>query len=186
MDFLNVTNVKCQRGYTVLETVVAMGIFSIVIFTSVNMFTHVSNATARIYINYELTANARIAMDFLTTHIGEAQAVELRTVNNTNTLDTLWLHRSLGTPDEHIATFRYVNEPDRNWLMFGGRQPGASFDTTQELARYISNIETIIDEERMLMHIQITTDTTIGNTNVELHEPIILNRIVDLRHKFIK
>lgn len=179
-------NARFQRGYALLETVVATGIFSIVILSSVNMLTYVSNATARIYINYELTENARIAIDFLITHISEAQAVELRTVNNTNTLDTLWLHRNLGTPEEHITTFRYVNELDRNWLMFGGRQPGASFDTTQELARYIYDIETIIDEERMLMHIRITTATTIQNTNVELHEPIILNRTVDLRHKLIK
>lgn len=162
-----------------------MAVFTIVVFSTLSVLIYTSSMTARIFVNYELTENARIAMEFLTMQVKEAQAIELAT-NENNTLDMLWLHRDLGTAQEHIAAFRYVNEPDRNWLMFGGRQPDATFDVTQELARYISNIEIIIDEKRRLMHISITTDTTIQNANIELYTPIILNRTIDLRHKLIK
>ena len=176
---------KNNNGYIILETVISMAVFALVLFSATSMLVFASNASFRIHVHYELSENARIAMEFLTMQIKEAQGIELQTSEN-DTLDMLWLHRNLGTANEHITTFRYINEPERNWLMFGGRQPNANFDTTQELARYIANIKMILDEERRLLHISITTDTTIQNTSVELLEPIVLNRTVDLRHKLIK
>lgn len=124
-------------------------------------------------------------MEFLTRHIRGAQAIQLET-NIDNTLDTLWLYTNVGTSDEHITTFKYDLNTERNWLMFGGRQPGSMLDVTQELSRYISDIKIIIDEVRQLLHITITTDTTIANTTVQLNTPIIFNQTLDIRYKQIR
>lgn len=162
-----------------------MSIFILVIYSASNILIYTSHTSSRIHVTYELEQNARIAMEFLTSHIRGAQAIELKT-DIDNTLDTLWLYTNVGTSDEHITTFKYDLDTERNWLMFGGRQPGNIVGGTQELSRYISDIKIIIDESRKLLHITITTDTTIENTTVELNTPIVLNQTLDIRYKQIK
>lgn len=182
---MSINNLRGNKGYTILETSIAMALFIIVIFATTNILIYTSNISARIHVRYELQENARISMEFLTTHIREGQLISLKT-NNNNTLDTIWIHTNTGTANEHITIFRYDVNSQRNWLLFGGSQTGSNQGVTQELARYISNIEMIMDKEKKLMYITITTDISIENTTVELISPIILNRTIDLRYKQIE
>lgn len=170
-----------MKGFTLLELTIAMAAMSILILGAVNLTSYVSMMNARATTRLELFHHATISMEFLTRHISEAQAIYLNTDNN-NTLNRIDLFINLHTdqPHQRILNFRPVTYP-HNRLMFGGHTYAMG---TQEVARYISNVEIIHNTYTRLFYITITTETSISSSGAEI-EPILLYRAIDIRHKTI-
>ena len=171
-----------KKGFTILEVIMSMAIFGIVIVGALNIFSYATNRNAIFRAEHELNQMAQISMEHLTKHIREAESMELITTPN-NTLVDVWLRRDTA----EIRRFSYdANHPqNRNWLMFGGAVSSPT-GATQELTRYIGNVEMIVDEKRSLLHITIITDISTASFAGELSEPIILRRTLDISHMTIE
>jgi len=173
--------IKNIRGFTIAEVTISLAIFLIIVIGANNLITYAVHITVRVRIHNELKAQARIAMEFFSVQIGEGQRVELESTQE-NTLIRLRIHTDINTLNHHIVVFRYDHNNDRNWVLFGGQEPGGD-EGVQELSRYINNVEMVKDLQLQLLHITITTDTKIERFDDTLEEPIILYKTIDLTGK---
>ncbi|MCL1997036.1 MAG: prepilin-type N-terminal cleavage/methylation domain-containing protein [Defluviitaleaceae bacterium] len=169
------------KGFTLLELTIAMAVTTILLLGAINLSTYVATANARATVRQELFHHATISMEFLTTHISEAQSIDLQTENN-GTLQRIDMFINRNTPQAHqrVINFRPVTPPN-NRLMFGGQGVGLG---TQEVARYIADVEIIHDTNTQLLHITVTTEASIGRFAVEV-EPVVLYRAIDVRYKTV-
>lgn len=149
-----------QKGVTLLELVMALFVFSIIIFSAVNMLNFVLNRTVLIQEAREQNFSANLAMNSLVVHINEATHFNLTTMNQS--LYRLRLYGGhLQTGVERIFIFHRHS----NILRFGGYN---TRPVGQPLAYDIEDV--VITINGNLMHILVVTDE------------ISLNRVIDIRH----
>ena len=170
-----------MKGFTLLELTIAMAVTTILLAGAINLSSYVSTANARATTRQELFHHATISMEFLTRHISEAQGIRLLTESN-DTLRQIDMFINRHTPQAHqrVINFRPATYP-HNRLMFGGHGVAQG---TQEVARYIANVEIVHNSYTNLLYITITTETSISRFDIEI-EPIVLYRVVDIRYKTV-
>lgn len=171
-----------NNGFTILEITISMAATLLLIISATNFTSYVTNVKARSFTRQELFHNASIAMEFLISHINEAYAIRLDTQSD-NTLNSIHLFVSQGVQNYHerVISFRPIAEP-QNRLMFGGRYVA---QVTQEVARYISNVQVIHNYYYGILYITITTEAEISNYISKIY-PITLRRIIDIIGKEIR
>lgn len=151
-----------ERGTTLLELVMALFVFSIVIFASVNTISFVLSRTSQIQYKVEQNFNVNLAMSSLLMHINEATEFNLTTMGGS--LHRLRLYGGHTNPNmERIFDF----VPHEGTLRFGGAVRGTS-GSVQVLASYIKDVTITVNNN--LMSVSVVSEYT------------RLNRIIDIRH----
>lgn len=148
-----------NQGLTLLELTLALLLFSIVIFSSINITSFVLNRTIYIQEQNEQIFNANLAMNTIAIHMYEATSFELETMADGR------LHRLFLRNPDFDGTRAIEFRRSEQELRFGGFTTRIN---TQVMARYIDDI--IINIEGNLMYIFVIT------------EAITLTRTIDIRH----
>ena len=170
-----------KNGFTLLELTIAMTLTSVMLVGAINLTAHVARVNARVTTRQELFHHATISMEFLTVHINEAMAINLVTESN-NTLDHIEFFNEhvLDENQNRIINYRPITYPN-NRLMFGGNRTAPG---TQEIARYIANVEVSHNTNEQLLFITITTEPSITRFDI-LIEPIVLRTAINVQHKIM-
>jgi len=158
----------CKRGYTLLEVVIALGIWMVLVTSVLSVWHYTALTTGRIITRQNAFENARIAMDMMLANIQYADEVFIQTVmykGDPNTLDTM---RVSPTPGHFTFAFintTHLNEERHNRLEFSG---GGN-----EVARFLARVVVYyIEGERIEIIVTTTCD-----------EPIVLQGSVCVRYK---
>ena len=160
-----------KEGFTLVETLIATLIFTLITFSAVNILTSSSNASKRVVSNNELFEGVRTTIDFITAHVARANLIELRT-NDAKTLINMNLtYTDYGSSS--ITTNAIAYSPNLSRVTFGGN----------EVASYISDIK--ISVEDGIMNIEVTSSEKLGPNQSETFEPVILSVKIDVRYKDI-
>ena len=167
---------KKRAGVTLLELAISMAITSLVIMSVTNLITYSARVYARMATSSELLHHAVVSMEFITAHINEANSVEVITTAD-NTLVTINMRRT-GTDHIRIINFGATATPT-NRLMFGGQEYAGAGWGHQEVARYINDIQFVLNESGSIAHVTIVTEDSIGSTSVQV-EPIVVSASIEL------
>lgn len=164
-----------KKGFTLIEIIAAIFIFSLVALFAATAISFASNNFNRLKVRSELREEAWIALDFLTTQIKLANGYDI-SYRSGNTLRQLDLYTSLteGAP-EHNYIFRY--DRGKSKLDFGGINDYAPGGVNQ-LSSNISSLSIIIDDKTEIMHISVTAE--------DGKESLTLNTSVSLRYKELR
>lgn len=161
---------KKNSGLSLLETVIAAMLFSILILGAYNILVYVSQSSARTTVRLNALENARVSMDFLENNLQMADFIEL-IVEPDGTLiklNTRQIESDRGLP--YIYTFSYdghlpPNHDRYRRLQFGG---------FNELASNVIEIKFFPEGEKLFFYIIIDA-TPFGEVR--------LDSVVNLRGK---
>ena len=142
---------KTVKGFTLIETAIALMVFMLVALAVINLSVFASTALERISVRGELLENARIAVDVMSVHIKEATRIVIDT--DRRGLDRMTLTMPAGGTRE----FRYYSrmsqgEPRYQRLDFGGN----------ELASHIASVGTSLKGDILTLTV-ITADSIDGS-----------------------
>ena len=166
----NMKNTK--KGFTLIETVVALAIFTIIAFSGTTLLIYSSEVSEKIGLKNELLENARITLNFMMDQIRMSEGYDLRT-DADDTLIRLRCYKSSG--DESLFAFDKSLSSDAaryGQVTFGGN----------ELSSYIADVKMKVDGNRMEIRI-ITKSKISQNSSIEV-EPIEIVGKVSLRYKY--
>ena len=166
-----------KKGFTLLETTVALGIAVLVIMICMNVMSFVTRGTEGFLEKQMLHSQITIALDSLLVHIREAQEIEITYENE----DAGLLNRIDLISDEgrRHRIFKYrPDTPPYDRLMFGGENVGEGW---QELARRVSGVYIRVDTSSELMYVTVTTQKD------EVESQSVTRTIsIDIKNKVIK
>jgi len=172
---------KSVNGFTLLELVIALGLWAILLSGIVGALWHTSNSATQLANRQNAMENARVALDTLTVNLQMAEEVFLYTAPN-GRLHLLRAYQAspdrcpaiihencnplncIGGFRRHGFEFRF--NPTNSRLNFGG---------SNELASHLSEVKIV--QQGDFIHITIITDDTFS-------EPITLYSVVDMRFRF--
>ncbi len=168
-----------SKGYTFIETVVAVAVFFVISAVGAGVLTYSASASSRIYFSEMLLENLRITMDFIATHVESADAIALKTEPTTNSLLYLLVQDIDGAKtNEHIFTFNSKLAPEAT------SYHRVNFET-QELASYIKDVRASYDTTKNLLTIEVTTDEIKNSQGRIVTKSIKCMRVLDLTGKRI-
>ncbi|NLK97543.1 MAG: prepilin-type N-terminal cleavage/methylation domain-containing protein [Epulopiscium sp.] len=106
-----------NRGFTLVEILIGMALFSILSLSVWSLMNHASNSSNRTYTKIEAVENARVALDFMIDEIRRAQKIQIENFDDANTILCLDMDGnndiSLGTGDVKFSfddnTIHYNN-----------------------------------------------------------------------------
>lgn len=154
-------------GFTMPEALVSVFIFMLVISLSMTLLGFISKASARRLSTYELTENARSALDTITANVRRAERIRL-TVNPGSALDQLQLWE-LNASDRY-QWFIFEHLPAENTIRFTGD------GGTNVLATAIAEVSASIKDGFLYIRVRSIPDA--ANP-----QGISLNSVIDIRFK---
>jgi len=162
----SVMNKKSKNGLTLLELVVALGLWLLLSAGVFFLWHHTSGSTSNILRRQSAFERARGAMDMMITGIQMSQRIDL-TTNEQNLLDNIIVWGYDHRPAMH--NFRFAFFPGIETLRFN------SGDGLQSVADNIAAVYIVYTTGR---HMNITIYTT-------CEEPIVIHGSVDVRYKYV-
>jgi len=155
-------NEKSKRGLTLLELVVALGLWLLLSTGVFFLWHHTSGSTTNILQRQSAFERARGAMDALITGIQMSSEIRL-TTDEHNLLDSIVVRGYNAQNELHDFIFEFL--PNIQTLRFGGL----------EFSNNIAAIYIVYTTDR---HMDITIYTT-------CQEPIVIHGSVDVRYKYV-
>ena len=159
-----------RKGFTLIEMVVALAIFTILGFAGISLLIYVSETSEKIAFQNELLEHARIALSFMVEQIRISEAFQLVT-DSEDSLIRLVCYSGL---EGHVFSF------DKHLLTESARYGQILFGEN-ELASYIADVKVTIDGSRM--EIRIITHSKASELSSVQVEPIDILRKISLRYK---
>ena len=153
-----------MNGFTLLELVVAIGLWMVLLLGASQLMMHTSRTAATIITRQEALEQARAAVDMLTVNVQMADALTLDPPEG----GTL---RRLST-----RQIDHANQP--RWFVFnyGNILYRLQYSNYNELASHLSDVRITLSYNRDIMYISVTTAAHLGT-------PITLTSAVDIRYK---
>jgi len=155
-------NEKSKRGLTLLELVVALGLWLLLSAGVFFLWHHTSGSTTNILQRQSAFERARGAMDALITGIQMSSKIEL-TTNEQNFLDRIVAHGY--DHNNAMRGFTFELLPNIQTLQLGGNE-------------FANNIAAVYIVYTIGRHMDITIYTT-------CQEPIVIHGSVDVRYKYV-
>lgn len=166
---------KYKKGFTIIESIIAISIFFIIINVATNLLVYSSNVANSIFNNAELLESANTCMDFIQIQVRTADEIQLTTLPDDSLVKlNLNKYNEIG-----VFSFNFYKNSSPTSVHYERLEFG-----DQELRKYIKDIKVIIDKERKILKIKIiTADRTA--TNGKILEPVILYKEISINHKII-
>lgn len=164
-----------NKGFTVLECVIAISLFLFVVIICSNILIYISRITSRVIIQNEYLENARFAIEFMSNRIQIAEEITLQTIDDSNTLRFLTVrYHSDDILESNI--FEYIkgtnfSDTKYNRLDFGGN----------EVAVYISDFKVTKNED--ILNLTLIMDNIDDNINEIFKMPIVINKKINIKYK---
>lgn len=156
-----------KKGMTLLELVVAIGIWSILLVGASQLLIHTTQISADLVNRQAAHENARGALDALIVNIQMADAIELRT-DPDGMLRHLVTHQLNPIEVRNPFTFSF----DRNAPPGAARYRVLQYTVNNELVSNITEVRLTLSDDRDFIYITITAD-----------DRITLTSTVDVRYK---
>ena len=161
---------KSQKGFTLLELIIVISIWTILIAAATQFIWHTTNNAVRIRNEHNALEQARIAVDMLTVNLQMADNITLRTDNSGMLADLELRPRNDNTGNEYYG---FLYDFSSRILRFGHR-------TTQEVALNISEVRLEVSEDNRTITIIVTADV------IDSDRQITLTNAVDIRYKTLR
>lgn len=161
---------RANKGYTLLETVIALAVWAVLAITAAGMLAYTARANMRLTESSLAFENARVSLDALSVNIQMADTIVLETDHN-------------GVLRQLTLTERAPNGSPANYIFYFSKtaQPGEAkyhrleFGLNDEFASHIETVKLVYADDGYIA-VTVTTDDTLG-------EPLTLTASVDARYK---
>ena len=161
---------KSQKGFTLLELIIVISIWTILIAAATQFIWHTTNNAVRIRNEHNALEQARIAVDMLTVNLQMADDILLIT-DSSGMFARMELRPRNDTSNNNYYGFRY--DFSDKILRFGA-------GTTQEVALNISEVRLEVSEDNRTIIITVTADV------IDSDRQITLTNAVDIRYKILR
>ena len=159
-------NAYNNKGYTLIETLLAVTVTMIVLSAALRLMTFASETAVKAIVRGELMESARTAANVMNSNIQRANEIKIE-VNGNNTLRRMELDRP-GRTDKFIFLYN-PDAPDKtagyHRLIFTGEGESNDGKTgNNELASNLADVRILSDSSNTII-IEILTDNTITVNN---------------------
>jgi len=165
---------QTKGGFTLIELLVALGLWAILLSGIFAMQWHTANVSGRLVDRQNAMENARVAVDMMAINLKMADRFVLN-ADNSGYLRSLRLYQVQPSTCRQFSHENCTNCIHPYVFVYSVSQRRLSFGT-MELASHIKAPRLMLCEKRMLMHISVTTDDSLG-------EPFTVETWVDMRHR---
>lgn len=161
--------IKQPNGYTLLEAVIALAVWSVLALTAAGLLVYVSRSSARMLNEAEAFENARAAVDALTANLQMADTVRVE-----NDYDGILRKLTLTERDPDGRSADYIFYFNASALPIQAKYHRLEFGLNDEFASRIARVTLSLSGE--VMTVTVVTDDT-------LCAPFTFQSMVDVRYK---
>ena len=162
---------RTRTGFTLIETVVALVVFTLVVISGTTMLLYAGETSEKISLKNELLENARITLDFIIEQIRTSEGYTLQTDIN-DSLIRLVCYKELYDSGSNFDFNKNLSSdsPRYGQVVFAGN----------ELSSYIADVKIRVDENKMEVQV-ITWESISENSNIQV-TPITITGKVSLQY----
>ena len=173
MDYCK--KLKVSHGYSLIEVTISLFIFILFINLSTGILNMMTKRTKMLEIEQEMLQNANIAIKYIEYHVKMGDNIVIYPYKSSRTLKRLDIESRLAN-DDMIYRFDYNPELNTNDVKYHRLEFASN-----ELAKYIKDIQVTIDGDNKLMTVSVFIDD-IEFKNGKI-EGISLIKYIDIRYK---
>lgn len=152
-----------KKGFTLIEVIVAIGVFALVMISLTNVFFPIQRAWRTQKEGLDLVRNARWALEFMERELREAEAATINTNPGSLPAGQLIRFRLADPPAQPWWYWRgdsasdTIGFGDRSFLYRGqGNNLADAYDTRQQIANFLVAINPIFSNGSGLVTIELT------------------------------